>query len=98
VLLKIRGGPKILVPELISAGLERGELPSREPICFDRCSCGMRGDAGDALRPSLIEIFSKSFGLKVSNLFFQIRGDLFRNKGRMFRNMESFPQERMLFI
>jgi hypothetical protein len=96
--LKYKEAQKIPVPEPISAGLERGELLLNEPIHFDCCGRGMPGDAGDGLRPGLITIFSKSFGLKVSNLFFQIRGGLFRNKSRMFRNLESFPQEKLLLI
>jgi hypothetical protein len=51
--------------------LSAENFPSREPIHFDYCSGGMSRDAGDGLRPGLIEIFIKSFGLKVSTYFFK---------------------------
>jgi hypothetical protein len=34
VLLEIRGGPKIPVPEPVSAGVERGELPLKRADSF----------------------------------------------------------------
>jgi hypothetical protein len=34
VLLKIQGGPKITVPEPLSAGFERGELPLKRADSF----------------------------------------------------------------
>jgi hypothetical protein len=78
--------------------LSAESFSSREPTRFDCCSGGMPRDTGDDLRPDLIKIFSKSLGLKVSNPFFQIRRGLFRNTSRMFRNLESFSQEKLLLI